>query len=134
MTHVESAQRAVEELLFFSGAKGLVEREDIAYARNLLLDVMHLDAPGEAVTAQSLPETATVYLDKLLDAAIGMGIIEDTITSRELFSTRLMGCVTPAPAIVRREFKRLYKAQGPEAATRWFYQLCRDCDYIRAPA
>lgn len=131
MTYVESAQRAVEELLFFSGAKGLVEREDIAFTRNLLLDAMHLDAPGEAVTDGSLPETATVYLDKLLDAAVGMGLIEDTSTSRELFGTRLMGCVTPAPAIVRREFQKLKVTQGPETATNWFYQLCRDCDYIR---
>jgi UDPglucose--hexose-1-phosphate uridylyltransferase len=131
MTHVEAAQRAVEELLFFSGEKGLVEREDVAFARNLLLDALHLDAPGEAVTVDSLPETATVYLDKLLDAAAGMGLIDDTSTERELFGTRLMGCVTPAPAIVRQEFQRLRETLGPVAATNWFYQLCRDCDYIR---
>ncbi len=131
MTHVWTAQRAVEELLFFSVEKGLVEREDIPFARNLILDVMHLNAPGEKVMLDSLPETATVFLDKLLDAAVGMGLIEDTSTERELLGTKLMGCVTPAPAIVRREFQRLRETQGPEAATRWFYQLCRDCDYIR---
>lgn len=128
---MEAAQRAVEELLFFSGEKGLVEREDLAFARNLLLDAMHLDAPGEAVTVDSLPETATVYLNKLLDEAVQMGLIDDTLTERELFGTKLMGCVTPAPAIVRLEFQKLRETQGPEAATRWFYQLCRDCDYIR---
>ncbi len=131
MTHVLAAQRAVEELLFFSGEKGLVEREDLAFVRNLLLDAMHLDAPGEIATHDLLPMTATVSLDKLLDAAVGMGLIEDTPTERELFGTRLMGCVTPAPAVVRREFQRLRETQGPEAATQWFYQLCRDCDYIR---
>ena len=131
MTHVSAAQRAVEELLFFSVKKGLVEREDMAFARNLILDVMHLDAPGEKATLDPLPETATAYLDKLLDAAVGMGLIEDTSTERELLGTRIMGCVTPAPAIVRREFQRLRETRGPEAATRWFYQLCRDCDYIR---
>ena len=131
MTHVESAQRAVEELLFFSREKGLVEREDVPFARNLLLDVMRLDAPGKAVTACPLPETATVYLDKLINAAVEMSLIGDTLTERELFSARLMGCVTPAPAIIRQEFHKLLDEQGPEMATQWFYRLCRDCDYIR---
>ncbi len=131
MTHVESAQRAVEELLFFSREKGLVEREDVPFSRNLLLDVMRLDAPGEAVTTGLTPETATVYLEKLLDAAAGRGLIEDNLTERELFGARLMGCVTPAPAVVRREFQKLYEEQGPEKATGWFYRLCRGCDYIR---
>ena len=131
MTLEMAAQRAVEELLFFSREKGLVEPEDVPFARNLLLDVMHMDVPGEAVTLDTLPETATVYLDRLLDAAVGMKLMEDTSTQRDLFGARLMGCVTPAPAVIRRDFQRLLETRGPEAATQWFYRLCRDCDYIR---
>ncbi len=131
MTHEEMARRAVEGLLFFAAKKGLLEQEDVPYARNLLLDVMHLDAPGDIAPVEDVPETATVYLEALLDAAVGMSLIEDTLTERDLFSTRVMGCVTPAPVAVRREFQRLLEEKGPEAATQWFYQMCRDCDYIR---
>ncbi len=131
MAYAETAQRAVEELLFFSGETGLVDPEDIAFARNLLLDAMGLDAPGEAVEPFPLPETAAPFIEKLLNAAVGMGRLEDTATQRELFAARLMGCVTPAPAAVRREFQSRYDMEGPAAATDWFYKLCRDCDYIR---
>ena len=131
MTHEEMARRAVEGLLFFAVKKGLIEQEDKPYTRNLLLDVMHLDAPGEVASVEDVPETATVYLDALLDAAVGMGLIDDTLTERDLFSTRIMGCVTPAPAEIRRVFQQRLDEQGPEAATQWFYQMCRDSDYIR---
>ena len=42
-----------------------------------------------------------------------------------------MGALTPSPAEVRARFDRLYRGQGPEAATEDFYQLCRAADYIR---
>jgi UDPglucose--hexose-1-phosphate uridylyltransferase len=131
MTQEQGLQRAVEELLFFSAAKGLIEQEDISFSRNLLLDILKLDAPGEPVTAMDVPETATPFLEKLADAAIKTGILDDTSTDRELFTARLMGCVTPSPKAVREEFQKRREENGPQAATAWFYQLCRDCDYIR---
>ncbi len=131
MTYTEAAHKAVEELLVFSVEKSLIQLEDVAFARNLLLDVMHLDSPGKAVAINHIPETATVYLEALLDAAVGMGLIEDTCTERDLLSARIMGCVTPVPYQVRTEFERIRREKGPEAATGWFYQMCRDCDYIR---
>ena len=131
MTHEAKALKAIEGLLFFAVQKGLIDNEDKPFARNLLLDVMHMDAPGDMSPEENIPETATVYVEVLLDAAASMGLIEDTSTERDLFSTRIMGCVTPAPTEVRRKFQGLIDEKGPEAATQWFYQMCRDSDYIR---
>ncbi len=131
MAHAEMAQSAVEELLFFAGAKGLVEAEDIPFARNLLLDCMGLCKPSDPIELDYVPETATPILEKLLQAAIEAGLLEDTQSGRENFSARLMSCITPAPAIIRREFAKRYEHQSPQAATKWFYELCRNCDYIR---
>lgn len=33
---------------------------------------------------------------------------EDTITAKDLFDTKIMGCITPPPSIVRKEFKDKY--------------------------
>ena len=41
-----------------------------------------------------------------------------------------MGLLTPHPAQVRARFNALYR-ESPARATEWFYQLCRDVDYIR---
>ena len=44
---------------------------------------------------------------------------------------RLCGLITPHPKAVRERFDALYRQEGPQAATAWFYQMCRDCDYIK---
>ena len=41
-----------------------------------------------------------------------------------------MGCVTPAPSAVIDRFYALFRV-SPEAATDWFYHLCRANNYIR---
>ena len=69
-------------------------------------------------------------LKDLLDFAVESGIIEDGVTSRDLFDTELMGRLTPRPSQVRRKFAELYQ-ESPEAATDWYYQLSQNSDYIR---
>ena len=49
---------------------------------------------------------------------------------RDLFDTKLMGAITPRPGEVIRTFSSLYGI-APEAATDYFYNLCRSSDYIR---
>ena len=127
-----SAATAIYHLLDFAQAKGLIEAEDRSYFLNRYLDIMGMDAPDTAeYTPEPIPETATKYLEQLCDIACETGVIQDSGERRDLFSARLMGVVTPAPAQVREAFDRLYAQQGPAAATQYFYQLCRDSDYIR---
>ena len=91
-----------------------------------------MDAPEEIEYAsEALPETATAYLEALCDRAVEAGILQDSGERRDLFCGRLMGAVTPHPAMVREKFATLYDTLGPKAATGWFYQLCRDADYIK---
>ena len=128
--------QALATLLAFAQAHGLVEDADCLWARNQLLDALQLSSPpAEQAAAQTpLPATATPMLEALCDEAVARGVIADSAARRELFATRLMGLLTPSPAAVRARFAHLAAREGIEAATDWFYALCRANDYIRVDA
>ena len=122
---------AMERLLDFAERTRLIETEDRAYARNRLLEAMRLDAPEENANAEApLGDTMTEALNALCDDAVRRDVINDTGESRDLFSAKLAGCVTPSPYEVRARFFEKYR-RSPEEATKWFYQMCRDADYIK---
>ncbi len=106
---------------------GLLEECDRIYVTNQLLQVLGLDSytPAEP---ENLP--LEEILKGLLDDAVERGVCGDDITSRDLFDTKLMGVLTPAPREVRKKFASLYR-ESPKAATDWYYQFSQDTDYIR---
>ena len=55
---------------------------------------------------------------------------EDTITAKDLFDTKIMGCITPPPSVVRAEFAKRY-AESPKEATNYYYQFSQATNYIR---
>ena len=57
-------------------------------------------------------------------------MIENNTTSRDLFDTKLMGCLTPRPSEVIGKFWQEYQT-SPEKAAGWYYQFSQDTDYIR---
>lgn len=119
---------AIRGLINYAVAHGLIEPCDTAYATNGLLDALGLTDFDPTVPATDAP--LETLLGTLCDYAGAQGLIDgDSIVARDLFDTRLMGVLTPRPSEVIRTFHAL--ASDPEAATDWFYRLCRDCDYIR---
>ncbi len=135
MNWAEKATALIEELLIFAEANGLTEAVDRPYYRNLLLDVMDLDAPaGESVPTADVPATATKMLTALCDLAVEKGLIEDMGYARDLFSARIMGLLTPSPKQVREAFLSDVAAGNAQAATDRFYNMCRACDYIKVDA
>ena len=67
MNWAERVTTILEQLLSFAEHHRLIEKVDRPYYRNLLLDVMQLDAPeGEFAAENEIPATATVYLQQLL--------------------------------------------------------------------
>ena len=118
----------VDALLCYAMNCGLTEPEDHIWARNRLLEVLEL--PDWAPTDCPLPQDLEEILAGLLEDAAARGVIQDNITARDLFDTKLMGALTPAPREVRRQFRALYE-ETPEAATDWYYRFSQDTDYIR---
>ena len=119
----------IAQLVEYGLRTGLVDEADKIYVTNRVLEILHksdYDAP-EAVEEAPL-ET---ILANLLDWAVAQGLLEDNVTDRDLFDTKLMGALPPAPSVVRAKFAALYKEQGAKAATDWYYKFSQDTDYIR---
>ncbi len=74
-------------------------------------------------------------LEEILAGMLGFAyeqgfIKENSITYRDLFDTRIMGCLTPPPSVLNRKFRNLYQ-ESPQAATDYYYRFSQDTDYIR---
>ena len=112
----------------YAVSKGLIQEADRTWAVNALLAAMRLEdfQEPEERRAGELEE----ILGFLTDFAVGRGLIQGDITSRDLFDTGLMGILTPRPSQVIETFQEKY-AQSPQAATDWYYQFSQDTDYIR---
>ena len=106
---------------------GLILPEDKTWAINNILQVMGLDEVEEAA-----PVAAPLHevLEVLTEDAVKRGICDDNQVARDLFDTKLMGVLTPAPREVRAIFSQLYAAD-PVKATDWFYKFSQDTNYIR---
>ena len=116
----------LDALVNYALDRALIQEGDELWAYNRLLEVMGLDeAEGEPVEAE-LPQILTA----LTDDAVRRGLIEDNITARDLFDTKLMGAILPPPHEVRAIFEGL-RVDYPEAATDWYYQFSCDSNYIR---
>ena len=117
----------LDALVEYALSHGLIQPGDEIWAMNRLLEVMGLDDPGqgEAIEAE-LPQ----ILETLTDDAVRRGLVEDNITARDLFDTKLMGAILPPPHEVRAIFQALYE-HSPEAATDWYYEFSCDSNYIR---
>ncbi len=107
--------------------QGLAQQEDYDYTVNLVLDILQVAAPEGAASLLPMLRLS----DMLVDLAVSKQLCQDSLEARERFSARLFGAVTPSPRAVRMQFAALREAAGSEAATHWFYKLCRDNDYIR---
>ncbi|MBQ8507256.1 MAG: UDP-glucose--hexose-1-phosphate uridylyltransferase [Clostridia bacterium] len=122
----------LHHLLDFAEEKLLIEAEDREYTFNRLLEIVQLDGPEcERPEKKLCPETATCILEPLMDLCAKAGVFPDSGEQRDLFSAKLMGALTPHPLTVRDRFQKLYDSKGPEAATQYFYDVCRYTDYIR---
>ena len=121
--------QSVKKLVAYGLSTGLIEKEDEIFARNRILEILHIDeytADDSECVCENLEET----LGELLDYAVEKEIIGDDITSKDLFDTKLMSALVPRPSEVIRKFRDLY-AKSPLEATDYYYKLSQDTDYIR---
>ena len=121
-------EKSIRKLICYGLEKNLLSERDVAYTTNRILEILELDSfeCEENYSDINLEET----LKELLDFAVEKGIIEDSITHRDLFDTKLMAALMPRPSEVTDKFNDIYKG-SPKAATDYFYKLSCDSDYIR---
>ncbi|MDD7194250.1 MAG: UDP-glucose--hexose-1-phosphate uridylyltransferase [Clostridiaceae bacterium] len=118
----------IKALVGFAVSHSLIEESDTVYCTNSILQLLKKDSFDSAC-----PEAKgelNELLDALCDYAAKNGIIEDSVTYRDLFDTAVMGVLTPRPSQVIDKFNRLY-AESPEKATDYYYKFSGDTNYIR---
>lgn len=121
--------QAIHQLVQYGLEKELIQPEDKIYATNRILEVLQLEEYEEPETTSPLPELEDI-LKELLDYACEKGLIEDSIVYRDLFDTKIMGCLVAPPSSVIAKFRSLYE-KSPKEATDFFYKFSQDTDYIR---
>ena len=118
----------VKKLVKYGMSKNLVKKEDEIFVTNRILETLALDE----YTNPQVDDFSNLedILKAILDYACEKGLIENTIVHRDLFDTKLMGCLTPLPSDVQCKFFELYQ-KSPVSATDWYYEFSQNTDYIR---
>lgn len=119
----------INQLIDFALEKQMIYHDDIDYSVNLLLDLFHIDHFTRYDFLEKIDDCSQI-LEKMLDYAVAQGIIDDTVTARDLFDTRIMNCVMPRPHEVVQTFRKKYQI-SPSTATDYYYNLSIASNYIR---
>ena len=118
----------IKQLVKYGLKNHLLEKEDEIFTINQLLELFQLDEMEDVEVQEAELED---ILKEMLDYAVTNGLIEDDITNRDLFDTKIMSKLLPRPSEVIRTFRKLYKEESPKAATDYYYKFSQDTDYIR---
>ena len=110
-------------------AESTFEELDRIYLTNRVLALV-----GDGVLEVKTGQDNLIDLkDQLVEEAVRLETIEDSLAAREILGADLMDLVTPCPSQVNRDFWDTY-AQSPEQAIADFYQLSQKNDYIKLKA
>ncbi len=122
-------QQTLAGLIHKALATGLIERDDIDYARNQVMHLLELDAFPEE-TIEPLDGTIPNLLEELIDYAVENGVIQDLLDDKEMLSANIMNCFVARPSAINSVFNEKY-AESPIAATDYFYGLSQNSNYIQ---
>lgn len=120
----------IERLIGYGLKNELISDEDVYVVGNQIIGALGL-TDWRRTDAKYAGEPVDVVLAPLVDYACQNGIISDTVNSRDLFDTKLMGILTPMPHEVNSKFYRLYD-KSPSSASDWYYEFSKKLNYIRA--
>lgn len=119
----------IKKLVEYGIDKKMVPERERSYSVNLLLDIFgKRDYNDPDITKEKC--CLEQILKELADAACEMKLIEDSITYRDLFDTRLMNCILPRPSQFTEQFWKKYEESSVEA-TNFFYEFSQNSNYIR---
>ena len=135
-------QENILELTEYGLATGLISADDRVYTINRLMELFEIDEIKDEVfeafakrpgfTQETAEEALEGILDEMMEYAYANGIMkENSIVYKDLFDTKIMGCLVARPSEVRSRFAKLYEEDSPLAATDYFYKLSCDSNYIR---
>ena len=118
----------IKRLVQYGIDNKLIPECERIYSTNMLLEVFGKEDFSDPDVEYNL--SLDEILRNLLDAAVKLNIIEDSVTYRDLFDTKIMNCITPRPGQVISTFFEKYE-KSPEEATNFYYNFSTKTNYIR---
>lgn len=112
----------------------LCER-DVIYMRNILLREFGLDSPVDDAGDLSFIDDLSVpdvLVGEIESFALENGLADEY--SLNLYSTYIMGLLSPLPSKVNEDFKRIKSEKGINAACEYFYNLSVMNNYVQKTA
>lgn len=98
--------KVISELVSYGMLNGLITEDDKVYVINRLLELFD---KKDFVWSDEQVRPIHLILEDMMNYAIEQGIMEDdTITTKDLFDTKIMGLITPMPSQVREVPKTLF--------------------------
>lgn len=120
----------IHRLVQFGIQQGLVHEADRIYTTNQILGVLGQSEIQDVVLGEEPLASATPMLEEICAYAVAQNLIEDSITEKDLFDTKIMNCLMPRPSEVIHTFQNKYE-KDPQAATDYFYAMSIASNYIR---
>lgn len=124
-----------EKLLKYAVKFLHLNERDVIYMRNILLREFKLDGPCDDYGDLSFIDTLTVpdvLVSELEEFALEQGLAEEHTLN--LYSTYIMGILSPLPSKVNEEFVKIKKECGIEKACEYFYNLSVMNNYVQKTA
>ena len=120
----------ITELVNYGISNGLITEYDRIYTANRLAELFRID---EYILPAGIPEPRDLHLilEDMMSWAFEHGVMaSDTNAGKDLFDTKIMGVLTPAPSVVISRFNEL-KDNSAKEATDWYYAFSKATNYIR---
>lgn len=125
----------IEKLLRFSTKFLHMSERDVIYFRNLLLREFKLDEPLEEerdltfIDALDVPD---ILVSEIEAYAVENGLAEEI--TKGLYSTYIMGILSPLPSETNRKFREIKATQGIEKACEYLHNLSIMNNYVQKTA
>lgn len=120
--------KLINELVAYGINEKLIPDDDKVYVTNRLLELfLQTEFTEESVDVRAVSD----ILEDMCKFALENGIIEDdTVTTKDLFDTKIMGLITPPPSAVRKTFNEICEKDS-KLATEYYYNFSKKTNYIR---
>lgn len=127
MIATETVKNCVEQLLKYSVDNLSLDKSDVIYVRNSILDFLGLDSPSAEATCYG--EFQKDIIDPILSYALENNLTNEN--EKILFETKLLGLCTPMPSAVISKFTEIASKGSSKDATDWLFELSKANNYIR---
>lgn len=124
---MQQLYESIDKLVDFATVKLGLDLKDIDFARNTVLEILHLAfAPTHAKAgAQSGAELLAEFTEK----AVEQKLFERA--DAEYYCDAVMGALSLPPSALQKRFESTLSEGGAKAATDGFYNYCVDNNYVK---